>query len=788
MPSTSVRAAASGLGVGLLLAVSILLQLQTIAGELRGPLPREPRPIRHDAGKDTVFAQEIGAQFPSPRPLTTIGILGGRVFAGTEAGLLELDEASGRWTEVESMREPVRRIRSLAGGLWLITADGLHRSQEAGGWRKVTPEPVVDLCEVPGQGLLAVTGRRLYRVNQDGSGWVRVGGEEAPFELRRVAWHAETPYVLGDGRLTFFQLQSGRFGGKDIYDLHSDQAWDWGNLPSPETRDMASLESRLVIATDRGLGVLRGMAMHTIQGAQGLPYEDVLCVVPGFDHDLWVGTRRGLVREKDGRYEYLAGRRWLPTDEVRALVVDAATRSVYAATPAGVGVVRELPMTLAEKAAFYEEHLERWGQKRLGLVHKLEWDEGLKQFVREAGDNDGGYSGDYLAAQSYRYAVTRDPSARREATNTFHALRWLEALTGIRGFPARSVWVKGETGHKSTQGSGGYPAEWHEARDTRFEWKGDTSSDELCGHFYACTVFLELAAEGDELRQAKAHLANIADHLLQHHWQLVDVDGKPTRWGRWDPEYFTTDEGNFDRGLQSLELLSFMKTASVLTGEGRFTEAYASLVKAGYAGNTLRQRQTFPPENVAHFEDQLALWSYWNLLRFEADPGLRSIYRRSFERTCEVIRIEQNPWFNFVQGALTGDPVEVGTSLEHLREWPMDLRIWSYRNSGRSDLRTPPGYLALNGGIRPFSPREREPMRWDAWTMQADGGADGKDVIEPSSWLLAYWMGRYHGYLTQAEAQPTHKNQNLFDRPELKPAGASLYNGPSRPGTPENDH
>ena len=30
--------------------------------------------------------------------------------------------------------------------------------------------------------------------------------------------------------------------------------------------------------------------------------------------------------------------------------------------------------TLQKKAAFYERHLEEWGQKRLGLVHKLEWD------------------------------------------------------------------------------------------------------------------------------------------------------------------------------------------------------------------------------------------------------------------------------------------------------------------------------------------------------------------------------------------------------------------------------
>jgi hypothetical protein len=434
---------------------------------------------------------------------------------------------------------------------------------------------------------------------------------------------------------------------------------------------------------------------------------------------------------------------------------------------------------LLKKAAYYQRRLEEWGQKRLGLVHKLEWDENLKEFVREAGDNDGGYTGDYLAAQSFRFAVTHDAAAWREATNSFYALRWLEVMTGIPGFPARSVWVKGEKGHKSSQGSGGLPAEWHDAADNRFEWKGDTSSDELCSHFHAVALFLELVAQGDEIRQAKTHLARMANHLIDHHWQLIDLDGKPTRWGRWDPDYFKTDEGHYDRGLQSLELLSFIKTAEAVTGDPKFTDAYRQLVEMGYPGNTLRQRQLFPPESTLHFEDQLALWSYWNLLRYEKDPDLRSLYSRSFERTYEIIRIEQQPWFNYVHSVLTGNNDEAEPSVAHLREWPLDLRTWSYQNSHRADLRTPSDYRSFKVGVKAFSPREREPIRWDAWTMQADGGSGGNDIVEPSGWLLAYWMGRYYGFI-QA---PTATDPALLTlRPSLgRASGAKQYDGPARP-------
>jgi hypothetical protein len=432
-----------------------------------------------------------------------------------------------------------------------------------------------------------------------------------------------------------------------------------------------------------------------------------------------------------------------------------------------------------KKAAYYERHLEEWGQKRLGLTHKLEWDDALGQYVREVSDNDGGYSGNYLAAESYRYAVTQDARARQEAVNTFKTMRWLEAITGLPGLPARAIWVKGERGHKSAATSGGYPAKWNQAADSRFEWKGDTSSDEICSHFHSVSIFLVLAAQGDEKAEARKHLGRIATHLIEHHWQLIDVGGKPTRWGRWDPDYFNTDEGRADRGLQSVEILSFMKCAATLTGEARFNDAYQSLVALGYPGYTVRLSNTFPLEDVAHFDDELGFWAYFNLLRFEDDPALHSTYRRSFERSWELLRIEHIPWFNFVYGALTGNQCEAQPAVAHLREWPLDLVIYSYQNSHRTDLKTPAGYEARKGGTRTFSPRETEPMRWDHWPMEADGGAGGLDVVEPSAWLLAYWMGRYYGFI---EAPVTTDPALLTVSPSAQPPhGAKPYEGPARP-------
>ncbi|MCA9131824.1 MAG: hypothetical protein KDA45_01660 [Planctomycetales bacterium] len=729
-----------------------------------------PTPPLWQAVADEVYLQEIGRQIKSSQPLTSLAVFEQRLYAGGEQGLLRLD--GEQLLPVEELTQPIHRLVATDNALWALTGTGLYRLT-AGKWAQISSELVADVTEHQGQTIAAI-GRRLWRV--DGDGLLPLLEATAPFAVTRVLSHCETLYVHGPGRLTYYDGE--RIGGRNVYQWSSDKTWDWGQLPSKNTRDALSQGSRLYMATDRGLALLQGMSLTSIRGEHGLCYEDTTCLAKGFANDLWVGTSRGAIRMVDGDFHYFSGPRWLPHERITAIA--AGERDVYLATPSGLGIVSYEEFTMQKKADYYERHMDQWGQRRLGFTHKLEWDQALGQYVREVSDNDGGYTGHYLAAQCYRYAVTKDPEARAQAVNTFQAFRWLVDMPPMPGFIARSVWAKGEVGHQADHGSGDGPAEWHDTTDGKFEWKGDTSSDEVCSHFYSTRLFLEHVAQGEEIPQAKHQLSVMARHIADNGWKLIDLDGKPTRWGRWDPEYFATEEGLYDRGLQALQVLSFMKTAEVLAGDRQAGDAYRQLLELGYPEFTLRQRNTFPPDGILHFLDGLAIWSYANLLHYEQDPLLRATYRRSLERSYEIIRIEQNPWFNFVYGTLTGNDCEVPQAVKHLREWPLDLRVWNFQNSHRTDLTTPPGYGVYKAGIRTFSPRETSPMRWDRWTMQADGGsATIPDVIEPGGWLHAYWMGRYHGFITP----PTVDDPALLqveDQP-LQVLGAQPYVGPPRP-------
>ena len=70
-------------------------------------------------------------------------------------------------------------------------------------------------------------------------------------------------------------------------------------------------------------------------------------------------------------------------------------------------------------------------------------------------------------------------------------------------------------------------------------------------------------------------------------------------------------------------------------------------------------------------------------------------------------------------------------------------------------------------------------MRWDHWDMQADGGTGGRDIVEPSGWLLAYWMGRYYGFIEAPAVNDPGLTTHPADQGQAR--GAKPYSGPPRP-------
>ncbi len=731
---------------------------------------------------DQVFLQETGQKIPLDKPVTSVAVINEQCYVviGGKISLLRNDS----FAPDPDTPANVKKLKSVNNELWALSTGGIYLLKEKG-WQKIDDREFVDICLHLGAPY-AATRNEVYRFDGEKFNDVKPEGGYLSSDITMLM--EDGSQVLADpvrvGPVdqiasfsgTLFILRPGKLVALDGKVVNQDFV-DWGTLPSPNTRDMLSFGSRIFVSTNRGLGVLRGAALTSLKGKDGLPFEETTCLEAGFDNDIWIGTSKGAIRMLRNDWHYFGADHWLPGDNVNDIAV--GNKVVYIATDHGLGIIRYEPYTLLKKALYYERYIDEWGMKRLGFIHTL-YKKG-DEWIREISDNDGGHTAPYLAAMSYKYAVTGDEAARKEAVESFKAMLWLEKVTPVDGLVARAIWsTTADADSRSKHGSGGLPAKWYPSDDGLWYWKGDTSSDEIITHFYSVSIFHDLVAKGKEKKMAEQHLARIATYIMENGWMLIDMDGKPTRWGRWDPKYLLSPYGYYDKGLNGLEAMTFAKTAYALTGDEKFMEGFQQLVDWGYLNYIIRQKNTFPPEVVAPWDDNLAFRSYYTILRYTKDPVLRSIFLRSLERTFEVKRMEHIGWFNFSYGALTGNDCEADRAAKFLREWHLDCIEYNYRNSFRDDLYPEKGYVPYQGGTKAISPRETSVKRGSRSSLVYDGGANGKRVMEPTGFLRDYWMGRYYEII---EA-PTVTETYLISVPKNKEnntIGAKPYDGPGRP-------
>jgi hypothetical protein len=458
-----------------------------------------------------------------------------------------------------------------------------------------------------------------------------------------------------------------------------------------------------------------------------------------------LGTRRGAyvflgsVTPENARPEYFSGKRWLPDDHVTGAGFDDGGSVVWIETPKGFSRIEYKEMTLAEKSkAFVERVRARHVRHGLTADSILQTPGDLSTNNTVSTDNDGLWTQMYIAAEAFRYKVTGEADARANARQGFEAMLRLEEITGIPGFHARSFIKVGE----DIQPKDG---EWHDTPDGKWRWKGDTSSDEIVGHYFGYAIYYDLVADEEEKRKIRGVVARMTDHILNNNYQLIDVDGKRTRWGWWGPEEIWADPD--ETGLRALGILSHLRVASHITGYPRYEQAYNELIsKYRYHLLTRNQKINYP-RHVNHSDDELAFLSYYPLLNYETDPKLRAVYVQSLERAWQVERPERNPLWNFIYAAGSGsNEFDLDEAVSTLQEIPMDQISWSVTNSDRLDVPTDTMNDRFDRAqaliVLPYD--ELPVSRWNGNPYRLDGGDGGRSEGDGVYFLLPYWMGRYH--------------------------------------------
>lgn len=604
----------------------------------------------------------------------------------------------------------------------------------------------------------------VYRVSQDRN-WSAVGASiEESDQLSagiRLARHLEGSGPRG---------QSGGFDGS----VHAESG-GWlatsGGLLSRNNGDLeavADLPVRgindVLVASDGDVWVAssQGLFQRTsdgqwthIRGQDGLPVEETTCLAADGAGRLWIGTRQGVVLydpSATGRqWYYRAGQRFLPHDRVIDITVSPDDHTVWVLSPAGVSAIEIRQTTLLEKAEAIEERI---GQRhrRLGLVGETTFAAADNQadYVIEPGPNDGLWTAYHVAAMSLCYAATGSEAAKASATKSMESLYMLQNATGIPGLPARSV-VPRDAGKPSDR--------WRLTPDERFWWYTDTSSDEIDGHYLAFYTFWEHIARDDE-RLRDRHVKQtreMTSYIVDNGYRLLDWDGERTRWGFWDPASLNEDPScHLENGLNSLQILSFLRVAHHVTGDDSYLQHYRSLiVDHGYLDNVLLEKKVFP-DQVNHSDDQLAYVAWYPLLQLATDPQVRTALQKAVRRHYLIEEPERASFFFFVSATIDPEFVNIAAAVEQLRNITPDRRNWKATNSHRDDVTFAPRRDRFDKKqlTHVLPADERHFDRWNDNPYLADDGADGTVEDNGAAYLLPYWMGRYHGFIAEVPAPP----------------------------------
>ncbi len=485
-----------------------------------------------------------------------------------------------------------------------------------------------------------------------------------------------------------------------------------------------------------------------------------ITAVKSIGEKTWFGTTNGaFALNKNGKIDYYQGQRWLPGNDVKHIAA-GPDNAVLISTDGGLGQLCFKKMTLHDKALFFEDQVRKRHIRNGFNASLVGMEKGniTTGFLADS-DNDGLWTSMYLGGEIFRFAVTKEADALANIRESLDAMERLYTINPVPGFPSRSFERRGFIPQLSD------PERWQHAPDPEWDWKATTSSDEVIGHIFAFGALAELVDVPDLRKRAIVLIDTLMMHIIKNNWYLIDFDGKPTLWGKWNPEYVNGfDPSVGDRKLNSSNITAMLQTAYKFTGKSIYKEkAFELMKKHGYYENLMlpMSRIGMAPDNADehaknlseswnHSDDEMYFLGYWGLYRYAFNDTLKAAFKRSIIDHWQVERPEKEGAWNIFT-ALTGtSSFDLDEAAWYLREHPLDLIDWGIMNSHRNDIEKIAPNFRTQTIKEVLPPDERPIQRHNANMFNLDmQGVHGLSEHSAGDiWLLPYWLGRYLGVIS----------------------------------------
>jgi uncharacterized protein (TIGR03437 family) len=339
------------------------------------------------------------------------------------------------------------------------------------------------------------------------------------------------------------------------------------------------------------------------------------------------------------------------------------------------------------------------------------------------------WTGHYLAAEAFRYKVTRSSDALANVTK---AVGGIKALTDITGtellarcmFPASSPYAAGMQAEESHNGI-------YTGRQAGIQWVGNTSRDQYLGVLFGLAVAYDMMDAGP-LKDSIAQLATRQiDFLLSHSWTVAMPDGAIST----------------SFLLRADQMLGILQIGRHLN-PSRFSSKYdVQSIALAFA--------VLPPvalevlNDDSYYKFNLDYINFYNLLRLES--GIRkSGYQLAYDVVRNHTASHQNAFFDVVDRALNGPNTARDAEIVSL------LNAWLLRP--RRDV-----FVDLNGKVPvcggqactpvPVALRPPSDYIWQRTPFLLSAGGAGTVETAGIDYILPYWMARYYGVIGSSTVQ-----------------------------------
>jgi hypothetical protein len=336
------------------------------------------------------------------------------------------------------------------------------------------------------------------------------------------------------------------------------------------------------------------------------------------------------------------------------------------------------------------------------------------------------WTGHYLAAEAFRYRVTRSREALRNVRSTVHGIAGLVEVTGtdvLARFymPTTSPYVAditaGELKHTRREGTiDGEP----------YYWWGNTSRDQYSGVFFGLGVAYDFVDDDRIRRRITRVVTRLLNFLLRNGWNVVMPDGQIS----------TTFNGRADQQLSLLQVGRRVNPRRFALIYAAHRAALAAEVPLPITGECFDMHNSYFKFNLDHI-------NLFNLIRLEEPASLaRPLYMQAFTTLRGCTGSHQNAHFNMIDRGVRGPNAVRETETDAL----LDLWLQRPRRDYFVDLRGQYPECEDNRSCVPVRVDQRvnTDFLWQRSPFQLYGGGEGLIETAAIDYILPYWMRRWY--------------------------------------------